>query len=951
MNRKNYRFWFAIVAVCVSAALPLTGAAQSVQMENNAYTVSAIKKGQRYVVSVGRKGEGRLQREITPTLTVFYTNEDPGYGRGSLKEGNTPVVEWKHTGNEQQQDVWALDRYYTEYEARTMAPSGDREWIFGFEEDDRYDLSLTLSLGDGEEPPLISWQVAAKKDGWVSIAFTGLTPARLKQVDFLYQPLVWSGKRFPVKGVVTPEAFATTAAVFFAGTGFAEGLAVNPAEIPYRFATFDNSRFGLSIRSERGRVRPTVFAPLFGGESSAMDAGSHMGFSCYYFIQPGDWETGVQYLYNTVINYRSERKNTSVSLNKTLDNMVDYAMNDFYSGWVEELKGADYRFDVPGTVKNVSALHPLSVALVTDNVDIYRRRALPMIEYLMSREKYLYATDENITQQNPSHFLRGPCMEINELASLYQMTGKRNTAFLKEMDRVFGTVRQLNLVTESGGATWQDYLAKYRMLGDDSLLDRAVALADDYLEKYVNRPPTDFTTSAGLKDQQASFVTDYTTKWYDLLELYEETGQQRYLDAAVSGARQMLLWMRSHPFAPDSTITINEGNRVAGVFPGRRFKLNSYDFNEYDTSTDIQEQRLEAWRTSLVGLPPEAPSTYRYGPVMLTHHAAWMLRLAKLTGDKLFEQAAQNAILGRYANFPGYYFTSLHTNVYQQESYPLHPYLDVKYNAIFYNHIWPHIALIQDFLISDTYLRSAGAVDFPSAYSGGYAFLTSKVYGHLPGKVYNDEGVYPWIPKNAFSVIDPSLNYVLGRSESDTYILLMNTDSQPLTTTLHLNQDVVKWNSGHTYEVITLGTDQPLTSQMEEGKLTVSVPGDGMVTLKIEGLINRPLLEKDAPAAEADGDAGYFRSTEKGLGTLTGMLIGIADKWTNAYVYSDATEKQLKKLVLSHSSDGRNWEVLEDCAYPFEFSWQTDLSSPTYIQVKGEDWDGNFFESDRYQLH
>src|SRR5690606_20064705 len=101
-----------------------------------------------------------------------------------------------------------------------------------------------------------------------------------------------------------------------------------------------------------------------------------------------------------------------------------------------------------GTVKNVSALHPLSVALVTDNVDIYRRRALPMIEYLMSREKYLYAVDENITQQNPSHFLRGPCMEINELASLHQMTGQRNVAFLSEMERVFGKVRQLNLVTE-----------------------------------------------------------------------------------------------------------------------------------------------------------------------------------------------------------------------------------------------------------------------------------------------------------------------------------------------------------------------------------------------------------------------------------------------------------------------------------------------------------------------
>lgn len=946
----KYSYWLVIVAFSLLVALPVEGAAQSLHMENNAYAISAVKKGKRYVVSIGRKDQLSLQREITPTLTVFYADQNPGYGRGVLEEGNTSVAAWKDSTDEQELNVWALDRYYEEYEANAMAQSGDREWVFSFEEDDRYNLSLTLSLGNTDEPPLISWQLESRTGGWISVAFTGLDTTPLRHADFLYQPLVWSGKRFPVKGVITPEAFATTAAVFFAGKGYTEGLAVNPAEIPYRFATFENSRFGLAIRSGNAKIRPTVFAPLFGGESSAVDVGSRSQFSCYYFIQPGDWETGIQYLYNSVINYRNERKNTSVSLNQTLDNMVDYAMNDFYSGWVEELKGSDYRFDVPGTVKNVSALHPLSVALVTDNVDIYQRRALPMIEYLMSREKYLYATDENITQQNPSHFLKGPCMEINELASLHQMTGGRNTAFVKEMDRVFGTVRQLNLVTESGGATWQDYLAKYRMLGDSTFLEQAIELADDYLEKHVYQPPTDFTTSAGLKDRQASFVTDYTAKWYDLLELYEETGLQRYLDAASSGARQMLLWMRSNPFAPDTAITVNEGNRVAGVFPGRRFKLNSYDFSEYDTSTEIQQQQLEAWRTSLVGLPPEAPSTYRYGPVMLTHHAAWMLRLAKLTGDALFEQAAYNAILGRYANFPGYYFTSLYTNVYQQESYPLHPYLDVKYNAIFYNHIWPHIALIQDFLISDTYLRSEGAIDFPSAYSGGYAFLTSKVYGHLPGKIYNEGGIYPWIPKNAFAVIDPSLNYVLGRSETDTYVILMNTGSQPLTTTVHFNQDVVKWDSDKSYQISSMGADQPVKTEMSEGKLTVSVPGNGIRTFKIEGLRNEPLLKKDKPFQSPVGENGYFRATVDGLGTLTGMLISVADNLTNAYVYTDATEKQLKKMTLSYSTDGINWEAIADDSYPFEFSWQPTVSLPIHVKLKGEDQEGNRFESESYQL-
>lgn len=947
MRRTGGFRWWWVVATCL-CQVAFGSESEELVMENERYSIllDRTREGN-FSVIISRRDAANHSAVLKPQLYVLFSLSDPGFSRAALQEGNTPVAAW---GEKRVTNLWKVAEHRM-LSARSVERRSANDWLFTFDEEDLFDITLRLSLETGDKEPKWSWVLTSKAVGWFSVGFAGVPAEKPRKVDFLYQPLVWSWQRLPPDGTLTPEAFSTTAATFYNSGGWTMGLAVDPQSIPYRFATFENSVFGLSIRSNVGNVQPMIFAPILGGSNSMTDLGDELRFSCYFFMDSGNWEDGVQYLYNSVINYRNERKNASVSLNQTLDNMVDYAMNDFYSGWVEELKGSDYRFDVPGTVKNVSALHPLSVALVRDNVDIYRRRALPMIEYLMSREKYLYATDENITQQNPSHFLKGPSMEINELVSLYQMTGRRNQAFLKEMDRVFGTVRQLNLVTESGGATWQDYLAKYRMLGDGTLLKQSIALADEYLEKHVYRYPKDFTTSAGLKDRQASFVTDYTTKWYDLLELYEETGLQRFLDAATMGARQMLLWMRSNPFAPDTTITVNEGNRVAGVFPGRRFKLNSYDFNEYDTSTEIQEQQLEAWRTSLVGLPPEAPSTYRHGPVMLTHHAAWMLRLAKLTGDTLFKEAAYNAVLGRYANFPGYYVTSLHTNVYQQQNYPLHPYLDVKYNAIFYNHVWPHIALIQDFLISDTYLRSGGAIDFPSAYAGGYAFLTSKVYGHLPGKVYGEAGVYPWIPKNAFSMIDPSLNYVLGRSANDTYVILMNTDDQPLTTTVYFNQDVVKWNSGRIYQVNTMGGDQPKKSEMKNGKLTVSVPANGIQAFKIEGLKNEPALKMKGLPSNPPGRTDYFRTTVDGLGTLTGMLIGVADNWTNAYVYSDATEKQLKKLTLFHSPDGIDWKEIEDTAYPFEFSWQPDLTLPVYVKLSGEDGEGRQYESDSHRLN
>jgi len=60
----------------------------------------------------------------------------------------------------------------------------------------------------------------------------------------------------------------------------------------------------------------------------------------------------------------------------------------------------------------VSSLHPLSMAVITDNAEIYARRAKPMMEYLMSREKYLFSSIKGVTGQSPSHAMRGPAAEV-----------------------------------------------------------------------------------------------------------------------------------------------------------------------------------------------------------------------------------------------------------------------------------------------------------------------------------------------------------------------------------------------------------------------------------------------------------------------------------------------------------------------------------------------------------
>jgi hypothetical protein len=929
-----------------------TEAKDEIILKNNSYSIKIIKKLKGAPsIEIQRLDEKTISRKLSPTLTVIYAVKDPVYGRGGISEGSSPVASW---GGQREINLWEQGEQIV-LTATGLLVHDEQTVIFQFAEQEKFVIELKVNLPEESAAPEFSWSIKAKKNGWYSVGFTGIEAQNPTDLDFLYQPLVWSWKRFPSEAVLTPEAYATSAASFTTSHGLTEGIAVPSKEIPYRFANFNNSRFGIALRTKHGQAKPMIFSPILGGASSQMQTGDQYHFSIQYFVQEGDWNKGIDYLYRKILNYHNERQNATVSLNKTLENMIDFAMDDVYGGWVKELKGSDYKFDVPGTVKNVSALHPLSIALTTGNQEIYDRRALPMIEYMMSRQKYLYSVSDTIVLQNPSHFLKGPCMEIGELVSLYQMTGNQNYVFKAEANRIFGKPRQLNLKTATGGDSWQDYLAKYRMENSPDLIETAIQKADKYVENTIEEYPENFNTNAGLSDKQATFSIDYSNRWQDLLELYEETGKKSYLDAAHLGAKQFLLWTRSNPMAPDTTIVVNKNGNVPGVFPGRRHQANSYEWKEFDTSTDIQEQVVPGWHTSLVGLPPEQPYTYLYGPIMLNHQAAPMLRLAHLKNDQLLRDVAYNGIIGRYANFPGYYFTSLSTNVYQQSDYPLHNYLDIKYNAIFYNHIWPHIALLQDFLVSDAYYRSAGKIEFPSAYAPGYAFLISKVYGHKPGEIFGNKNVNLWLPKNAIQSSEFALNHLFGRDEQNTYLVLMNTADRKVDSELFLNPDAIKWNYGATYPTVIYQSDgKQSEGEFLNGKINIEVPAKGLIAIKIEGLKNEvPLQEKVLKATLSTQNEGYFRKDylQPALGTVTGMLLNLVSGFSDAYLYSSATEKETNRVTLHYQLGDGVWQNKTDDKYPFEFSIRIDEPQQS-LKIKWEalDQDGNSALTEKFTL-
>lgn len=909
------------------------------RIENAFYTVSPAPGFQQSPAFIVTHKASKLQRRLVPQLQLVYSAAKPEM-TGASMDGQPGVVAWKTT-NGTTQDINTLGS--SSIVAKDFSIRNNT-LVFSFPGNATANVSLVVKFAADQQAPVFEIGLEAHRNGNYSLGFTGMPQVDSADVAFVYQPLTWSWKRFPSRFALTEEAYANTAAVFTNHHGYTEGLAVSPAYIPYRFALAAqwnnagkadnkfwsvfpadgpkaNSLFGMAVRNNEGKAQPVIYSPLPGTAAATLVKGDKKKIGLVYVLEPGDWEKGTSFLLSSVFHYRSERQNARVSLNGTLDNILDFAMNDEYSGWNETLKASNYQFDVPGTVKNVSALHPLSLYLFTGNEAILQRRALPMIEYVMSREKFLYTTSDTPHQaQVPSHLLKGPCVDIGELTALDELTKGRTPAFAIEADRLFGKSRQLNMSTQTGGGSWQDYLARYRLKHNSADLQKAMEGADAYLAQVYSSYSQNFFDSPGLRDRGAGFTTDYGLRIYDLYELYTETKKELYLQAALSGAKQLLLWTRSNPVPPQGNITVNKGGTVKGIFPGRRVSaVEGSPFLPMDETSVVAETTLPAWQTSLNGLVPEAPNTYAFGPVMLAHHAAWLLRLAHHSNDTLLRNAAYNAVVGRYANFPGYYFTSLHTDVYQRADYTMRPFFDVKYNAIFYNHVWPHLALLVDFLVSDFFYRSNGKVDFPGTYAPGYAFLTSQVYGAKKGTVMGNTDVQLWMPQHAVRSSGIAFNHLMGHNNTDVFIAFANTSPKAATENIELKQDVFKWIEGKTYDVVVYDHNGvQKKSTIKNGRLPVTLPANGWACVQLKNMYNNTT---PAPADVVQPVNRFVRyaPAQDSTATATAMVIQPNAATAVFYLYASQTEKEWQQCNLRYRLNNGAWVNVADNSYPFEF--------------------------------
>jgi hypothetical protein len=115
------------------------------------------------------------------------------------------------------------------------------------------------------------------------------------------------------------------------------------------------------------------------------------------------------------------------------------------------------------------------------------------------------------------------------------------------------------------------------------------------------------------------------------------------------------------------------------------------------------------------------------------------------------------------------------------------------------------------------------------------------------------------------------------------------------------------------------GSTQKTTFQ--NGMLNTDIIPQGMAAYKIEGLkIEVPLFNKMDAEKTKSGPQSFVRDeTSTGLGTLTGMLINTFPQFSDAYIFTDKTEKDFKQVTIEYRIGNEKWTTKKDNFYPYEF--------------------------------
>lgn len=775
-------------------------------------------------------------------------------------------------------------------------------------------------------------EFSAPSDGLYSVGLCAFDPLGREGIEAVQLPPLYQYQRVPeapcaVTSSITPNPLALVQHKI-AGAGVVTwGVGADPADLPFRWSSRTNAVYAFSLLNAGGEVQPTVFEPVLGFEGSSRKAGEIVRSRFRLLAVAGDWKVGLDSACRGIFGVRDYRAPVRVSLTAAVRNMKRLMEDDAASGW-DAAKLGFYDIETAAMSKQAAPLVMLSLARLFGDEDFWKRRALPTIEFTLSRRTSHCIHADKDRNGNPVR------------DQLKVPTDFYGTAYWQGVDWLTGGLNPwLKEFILPGGApkvcrgynsapAWTEELAAWRYTRDAEWLQKAREGADKFISEVIHGPST------APVSFDAFYNIHFYPYWWELVDLFEATGERRYLDAANEGAYQTLAGLWSHPPIPPGELTVHAGGQQGTPQrvwwrDGKPFRLGWPR-----QPNDTPEHAVPAWRVAQVGLGLEQPSTLTAFPgemmnIMMSCWAPHLLRVHQHAGGELLLAQARNGVIGRFANYPGYYLTAFTDLVHD----PQYPYRGPDVTSIYYHHIPVQAGWALDFLVAQLAQRSCGRVNFPYAVQKNYAWFTFRVYGGGAGRAFED-GTARMVfdPEGIARVDNPMIDWLCARGEDRYWVFLMNQSDREVEARVVLDLDKLAVKGGAAWRLRDeAGGAREMAGEHETG---LAVPAKGFRAIEV------PCRSAPVAAAVSPLAAGHVRAS---LGGAWGDVhaFRIRSPFGSDCAYAVVLAGDQAHGAVEFEFGGKGGRRERDVEAPYEFSvYPVDAGLDTPIKVRAMDASG-----------
>lgn len=763
----------------------------------------------------------------------------------------------------------------------------------------------------------VKFDFKANNEGMYSVVMHSLKGIEEEAVTGVIMAPMYCGKRIPSTPLMLSSSMMTQCMACIEAstpTGTVSSFAsADLNSFSNEWGSYDHSPIGFTLRNCYNEMQPVAISPIPGMKDSKTVKDGIITANFNIGIMQGNLSDAIEYVSDNIFEVSSYRKQDSCSLTKTLENITSLLKDDSFSGWDNSSKGfwdIETNGKTSPTVVQSSPLAIIGAAMIHNDEEMYIKRALPTIEYALSRNGF--RTCMTTPQQlNP--------MESQFPTTLYEginlLSGYLNP-WLEKIAIPSGSVR-----TPKGYfcnvMPFRQQLSAYHMTGDEKYMENAATLADKYVSEIIKGNSQIFA-------QGSFYNSQMSPEWTSLIDMYRTTGNMSYIEAATTAATHTIAGVKTWPKVTDGNQTVHIGNKYDGVTTIWWKGTEQYRLGFPRTDGDAPEHDVEAWKVSSVGLGIEQPATYfvrnsgkTVRPVFMNSWAPRLTELSQYSGKQIYNTYARNAIIGRYDNYPGYYATG-YTDIISSEQFP---YVGPDVSSIYFHHIPAHWAMIQDQLITDIVCKSKGTINFPTARQEGFVWFSNNIYGIATGEILGQDASI-WMPQGTIEIDNPAVNHLSARNKDRLYVMLTNDDETESAATVYFRKTLPQ-NILGTYATLHDTDGNTSIISFDKNEISINIPPHDIVIAEFEA------TWEDAVIAPVLDDGMRIIDTETAAGNVYLYRIRSPFGWDSIYGFADCGD--IKEISISVECNGEKKIV---SSWPFEWSFSKfNYDEPLKIKI------------------